>query len=460
MDNVINFARWQFAITTVYHFFFVPLTIGLGFYLAIMETFYVKTGNEKYKKMVKYWGKLFLINFAMGVVTGLVQEFQFGMNWSNYSRYVGDIFGVPLAIEALLAFFLESTFLGIWVFGWEKVSKKIHLLSIWIVSIATMISAFWILTANSFMHEPVGYTLNNGRAEMTSFTELITNPHLWVQFPHTIFAALCTGAFFILGISAYHVIKKNNTEWVKSSLKMGIIMALVSSFLVALMGDLQGKYLVKNLPMKMAAAEALWDTKDPAPLAVVAIADEENKKNSFEISVPKLLSFMSYNSFTGEVKGINDIQAEYEKKYGPGNYIPQVNLSFYSFRLMVGAGMLMILIGLLGLYFYKKGTIYNKKTLLKLMLLSIALPYLANSSGWILTEVSRAPWIVFGLLKIENAVSPTVSLSYVVTSLVSFALVYTVLAIIDVTLMVKFAKVMPEAEKKNINNKKEESVWI
>lgn len=460
MDNVINFARWQFAITTVYHFFFVPLTIGLGFYLAIMETFYVKTGNEKYKKMVKYWGKLFLINFAMGVVTGLVQEFQFGMNWSNYSRYVGDIFGVPLAIEALLAFFLESTFLGIWVFGWEKVSKKIHLLSIWIVSIATMISAFWILTANSFMHEPVGYTLNNGRAEMTSFTDLITNPHLWVQFPHTIFAALCTGAFFILGISAYHVIKKNNTEWVKSSLKMGIIMALVSSFLVALMGDLQGKYLVKNLPMKMAAAEALWETEDPAPLAVVAIADEENKKNSFEISVPKLLSFMSYNSFTGEVKGINDIQAEYEKKYGPGNYIPQVNLSFYSFRLMVGAGMLMILIGLLGLYFYKKGTIYNKKTLLKLMLLSIALPYLANSSGWILTEVSRAPWIVFGLLKIENAVSPTVSLSYVVTSLVSFALVYTVLAIIDVTLMVKFAKVMPEEEKKNINNKKEESVWI
>ncbi|AQR96300.1 cytochrome ubiquinol oxidase subunit I [Clostridium saccharoperbutylacetonicum] len=460
MDNVINFARWQFAITTVYHFFFVPLTIGLGFCLAIMETFYVKTGNEKYKKMVKYWGKLFLINFAMGVVTGLVQEFQFGMNWSNYSRYVGDIFGVPLAIEALLAFFLESTFLGIWVFGWEKVSKKIHLLSIWIVSIATMISAFWILTANSFMHEPVGYTLNNGRAEMTSFTDLITNPHLWVQFPHTIFAALCTGAFFILGISAYHVIKKNNTEWVKSSLKMGIIMALVSSFLVALMGDLQGKYLVKNLPMKMAAAEALWETKDPAPLAVVAIADEENKKNSFEISVPKLLSFMSYNSFTGEVKGINDIQAEYEKKYGPGNYIPQVNLSFYSFRLMIGAGMLMILIGLLGLYFYKKGTIYNQKTLLKLMLLSIALPYLANSSGWILTEVSRAPWIVFGLLKIENAVSPTVSLSYVVTSLVSFALVYTVLAIIDVTLMVKFAKVMPEEEKNNINNKKEESVWI
>ena len=460
MDNVINLARWQFAITTVYHFFFVPLTIGLGFFLAIMETFYVKTGNEKYKNMVKYWGKLFLINFSMGVVTGLVQEFQFGMNWSNYSRYVGDIFGVPLAIEALLAFFLESTFLGIWVFGWEKVSKKIHLLSIWIVSIATMISAFWILTANSFMHEPVGYTINNGRAEMTSFTELITNGHLWVQFPHTIFAALCTGAFFILGISAYHIIKKNKATWVMSSLKMGIIMALISSVLVALMGDLQGKYLVKNLPMKMAAAEALWESKDPAPLAAFAVIDEENKKNVFEISVPKLLSFMSYNSFTGEVKGINNIQAEYEQKYGEGNYIPNVTLSFYSFRLMVGAGMLMLLIGLAGLYFYKKGTIYDKNKLLKLMIFSIALPYLANSSGWILTEVSRAPWIVFGLLKIENAVSPTVSAGYVATSLFTFAMLYSVLAVIDVTLIVKFIKKVPIEENVKINTEKEESLWI
>jgi len=460
MDNVINLARWQFAITTVYHFFFVPLTIGLGFFLAIMETFYVKTGNEKYKKMVKYWGKLFLINFSMGVVTGLVQEFQFGMNWSNYSRYVGDIFGVPLAIEALLAFFLESTFLGIWVFGWEKVSKKIHLLSIWIVSIATMISAFWILTANSFMHEPVGYTINNGRAEMRSFTELITNGHLWVQFPHTIFAALCTGAFFILGISAYHIIKKNKATWVMSSLKMGIIMALISSLLVALMGDLQGKYLVKNLPMKMAAAEALWESKDPAPLAAVAIIDEENKKNVFEISVPKLLSFMSYNSFTGEVKGINDIQAEYEKKYGEGNYIPNVTLSFYSFRLMVGAGMLMLLIGLAGLYFYRKGTIYDKNKLLKLMIFSISLPYLANSSGWILTEVSRAPWIVFGLLKIENAVSPTVSAGYVATSLFTFAALYSVLAVIDVTLLLKFIKKVPIEDNVKINTEKEESLWI
>lgn len=278
MLNVVDLARWQFGITTVYHFFFVPLTIGLAFLLAIMESLYVKTNDEKYKVMVKYWGKLFLINFAMGVVTGLVQEFQFGMNWSNYSKYVGDIFGVPLAIEALVAFFLESTFLGIWIFGWDKVSKKIHLLSIWIVSVATVISAFWILTANSFMHQPVGYVIKNGRAEMTSFSALIGNLHLWVQFPHTVFAGLSTGAFFVLGISAYHMLKKNKEDWVKASFKISLIMAIISTILVAGMGDAQGKYLVKNLPIKMAAAEALWETKDPAPLAIIAVIDQKNKK--------------------------------------------------------------------------------------------------------------------------------------------------------------------------------------
>ncbi len=460
MDNIINLARWQFAITTIYHFFFVPLTIGLAFYLAIMETIYVKTRNEKYKKMVKYWGKLFLINFAMGVVTGLVQEFQFGMNWSTYSRYVGDIFGVPLAIEALLAFFLESTFLGIWVFGWEKVSKKIHLLSIWIVSIATMISAFWILTANSFMNNPVGYKINNGRAEMTSFTALITNGHLLVQFPHTIAAALCTGAFFIVGVSAYLLLKNRNTAWVASSFKIGMVMALISTLLVIGMGDLQAKYLVKNIPMKMAAAEALWNTKDPAPFAVVAIIDESSKKNVFEITIPKLLTFMSYDSFTGKVQGINQLEAKYEKQYGPGNYTPPVTLSFYTFRIMVGAGILMLILAFLGLFFLKKGTMVSKKLLLKLMVFAIALPYIANSCGWILTETGRSPWIVIGLLKIKDAVSPTVSLGYLIASIVTFAVLYTVLAIIDVMLMVKFIKVGDTGDDSNKKNGEEESLWI
>lgn len=463
MGDVVTLARWQFAITTIYHFFFVPLTIGLSFLLAIMESFYVKTKDEKYKQMVKFWGKLFLINFAMGVATGLVQEFQFGMNWSNYSRFVGDIFGVPLAIEALLAFFLESTFLGIWIFGWDKVSKKIHLLSIWIVAISTTLSAFWILTANSFMHEPVGYVIKNGRAEMTSFKALIENSHLWVQFPHTIFAALATAAFFILGISAYHIKNKNNAQWVKTSIKIGIITAIVSTILVAVMGDLQGKYLVKNLPMKMAAAEALWDSKDPAPLSVVSIIDEKNKKNSFEISIPRLLSFMSYNSLNGKVEGLKDIQKQYEQKYGPGNYIPPVTISFYSFRFMIGSGMLMLLVSAAALYFYKKGTLQDKEKLLKIMTFSIILPYIANATGWILTEVSRTPWIVFGLLKINQSVSPTVSKGYILTSLLVFLLLYTILIIIDISFMVKFAKKIPTGKKPGGNNQKsgrEGSLWI
>ncbi|MBC2580411.1 cytochrome ubiquinol oxidase subunit I [Clostridium sp. DJ247] len=463
MGEVITLARWQFAITTVFHFFFVPLTIGLSFFIVIIESLYVKTENPKYKQMLKFWGKLFLINFSIGVVTGLVQEFQFGMNWSNYSRYVGDIFGVPLAIEALLAFFLESTFLGIWIFGWEKVSKKIHLLSIWIVAISSTISAFWILTANSFMHEPTGYIINNGRAEMTSFAQVIENSHLWVQFPHTIFASLATAAFFILGITSYHIIKNNRDEWVKSSLKMAVITCLVSTLLVIGMGDAQGKYLVKHLPMKMAAAEALWESKDPAPLSLIAVIDEKNKKNTVEISIPKLLSFMSYNKFSGKVEGLNDIEKNYEKQYGPGDYIPPVTISFYSFRLMVAAGMLMLLISLVVIYFYKKQSIYKNTNLLKILVISIALPYIANTTGWILTEVSRTPWIVFGLLKLDQAISPTVSRNYVLTSLAAFTLLYLVLIILEILLMFKYAKKPPLKNKAFVNNLKETeegSLWI
>lgn len=463
MDQVVLLARWQFAITTVYHFFFVPLTIGLCFLLAIMETLYVKTNKDKYKKMTKFWGNLFLINFAMGVATGLVQEFQFGMNWSSYSRFVGDIFGVPLAMEALLAFFLESTFLGIWIFGWERVNKKIHLASIWIVSIATMLSAFFILAASSFMHEPTGYVIENGRAVMTSFTDILTNPHLWVQFPHTVFAAWSTGGFFVLGVSAYQLLKKNGADWVKSSLKIGIIFSLISTILVAGMGDLQGKYLVKHLPMKMAAAEALWESEDPASLGVVAIINEGQRKNSFEISIPKLLSFMSFSKFTGKVEGLNDIQAQYEAKYGPGDYIPPVTISFYSFRLMVGAGSMMLLLATAALYYLMKKTIDKKVLLLKLLVCSIALPYIANSTGWILTEVSRSPWIVFGLLKIKDAVSPNVTAGYVLTSLIVLGVIYTALIIVDISLMVKFIK-KPLSENENsnssLNGDKEGSLWI
>jgi len=313
------------------------------------------------------------------------------------------------------------------------------------------------------MHQPVGYVIKNGRAEMTSFSALIANPHLWVQFPHTVFSGISTGAFFVLGISAYHMIKKNKEDWVKSSLKLSLIIAIISTILVAGFGDAQGKYLVKNLPMKMAAAEALWNSKDPAPLGIVALIDEKNKKNLFEIGIPNLLSFMSFSKFTGKVEGINDIQAQYVQKYGPGNYIPPVTLSFYTFRLMVGSGMVMLLISFVGLYYYKKRTIYGKIKLLKLMVLSIALPYIANSTGWILTEVSRTPWIVFGLLKLDSAVSPTVSAGYVLTSLIVFFLLYLVLIVIDIKLMLKFVKITPINNnyiKLNKNKAEEESLWI
>lgn len=458
MINVI-LARWQFGATTVYHFFFVPLTIGMSFFIAIMESFYVKTNNESYKKMAKFWGHLFLINFAMGVATGLLQEFQFGMNWSNYSRFVGDVFGVPLALESLLAFFLESTFLGIWIFGWDKVSKRIHLLSIWLVAIATSLSAFFILAANSFMHYPRGYEVVNGKAVMVNFSKLLTNLHLWVQFPHTIFAAWSTASFFILGIAAYHLLRKNNAEWVKLSFKFAVAAAIVSGVLVMSLGDLQGKYVAKYLPMKLASAEALWESKAPAPLSAFSIIDQQNRRNTFELSVPKMLSFLSYSDFHSEVKGINDIQKEYEAKYGPGNYIPPVAISFYAFRIMIAAGGGMLMLCLAALYYHIKKKNYGRRTLLRLLVAAIALPYIANTAGWILTELSRYPWIVFGLLRVDDSASPTVGSNYIMTSFLIYVILYLILIAIDVSLMARFAR-KPILENEKNKGKEEESLWI
>ncbi|MDD6058130.1 MAG: cytochrome ubiquinol oxidase subunit I, partial [Clostridiales bacterium] len=333
--DTLTLSRLQFGVTTIYHFLFVPLTIGLSFLVAILETRYVKTGDERYKQMTKFWGKLFLINFAMGVVTGIVQEFQFGMNWSGYSRFVGDIFGAPLAIEALVAFFIESTFLGVWIFGWEKLSKKVHLASIWLAAIATSLSAFWILLANSFMQNPVGYTLNNGRAEMTDFGALLTNRHLWMQYPHVLTSALTTAGFFIVGISAINLLRKTNKGFFEKSFRFGAIAALIGTALVILVGHEQTRSIAKEQPMKLAAAEALWETSDPAPFAIVANIDQENRTNKAELTIPSGLSFLLYFSTTGEVQGINNLQAELEATHGPGDYIPPVAVIFYSFRAMV-----------------------------------------------------------------------------------------------------------------------------
>ncbi|HHV65426.1 MAG TPA: cytochrome ubiquinol oxidase subunit I [Peptococcaceae bacterium] len=462
MDGLL-LARWQFGITTVYHFLFVPLTLGLSVLVAIMEWQYVRTKDETYKKMAKFWGKLFLINFAMGVVTGIVQEFQFGMNWSNYSRFVGDIFGAPLAVEALAAFFIESTFIGLWVFGWDKLPPKLHLATICLVAFATNLSAFWILVANSFMQAPVGYVLNNGRAEMTDFFALLGNPHVWYQFPHTVLAGFTTAAFFVMGISAYHLLKKQNLDFFRRSFKMGLIFGVLSVLLVSGIGHSQGQYLTKAQPMKMAAAEALWETADPAPLSVFAIIDEANQTNTREIAIPKMLSFLTHNSFSGEVKGIKELQTAYEAEYGPGNYIPPVSTVYWSFRLMVAAGGLMILLSLYGLYSLIKGKLESKPLFLKMMIWAIPLPYLANTTGWFMAEIGRQPWIVQGLQRVEEAVSPTVSAGEVLVTLIGFTALYGVLAVVDVYLLKKYAQAGPEGQSLGLQLDtavKEGSLWI
>ena len=439
-------ARWQFAITTIYHFFFVPMSIGLVLLIAIMETMYVIKKDDAYKKMTQFWGKLFLINFAVGVVTGIMQEFQFGMNWASYSRFVGDVFGAPLAVEALLAFFMESTFIGVWIFGWDRLPKKMHLAAIWLVSIGTMLSAFWILMANSFMQEPVGYTVVNGHAQMSSFGALLTNPQLWVEFPHVIFGALATGSAFIAGISAYYLIKNRSVDLFKKSLSIALICGLIGSVLVAVAGDLQGKHLMVAQPMKMATAEAVWNTTgNSAPWNVIAGIDENNHTNSFQIQIPGLLSFLSYNSFQGKVTGINQLQAQEVQKYGPGNYIPPVALTFWTFRIMVFAGVLMILLSLYGLIRFYRKSIKPSSKILRWLLWGILLPYIANTTGWIMTEIGRQPWVVTGLLKTAVGVSNNVDSFSVGLTLVGFILVYSILAVVAIYLVVHFIKLGPDA---------------
>jgi len=439
--DVVLLARLQFGVVTVYHYFFVPLTLGLSILVAIMETMYVRTGDETYKKMTKFWGKLFLINFAMGVATGLVQEFQFGMNWSEYSRFMGDIFGAPLAIEALLAFYVESVFIGVWIFGWDKLSPRAHAVTAWLVAIASNVSALWILIANSFMQQPTGYVLRNGRAEMESFWALVSNGHVWVQWPHVFTAAVATAGFFVAGISAWHLRRRSDElEVFRRSFRLGAVYALIGSALVLLVGHTQAQHMIKAQPMKMAAAEALWETEDPAALCLFTIANEAERRDVWSVRIPGLLSFLAHNRFSGEVKGIKELQEEYVATYGPGDYVPPVAVSFWTFRIMVGTGTLMLLLGLWSLRVVMKEKSLEAPLLLRLMFWAIALPYLANSTGWIFTEIARQPWIVFGLQKTVDAVSPSVSSGEVLFSLVAFTLLYGGLMAADIFLLKKYAR--------------------
>ena len=439
MDSTI-LARWQFAIVTIYHFFYVPLTLGLTIFIAIIETKYVKTGDEIYKKMAKFWGKIFLINFAIGVVTGIVQEFQFGMNWSEYSRFMGDIFGAPLAIEALLAFYMESTFIGLWVFGWDKLTKKQHLTTAWLVALGSNISALWILIANSFMQHPQGYTIDpeTGRVLMSDFAALVFNPNVMLQFPHVLTSGISLAGFVVMAFSAWHLLRKHEVTFFRTSFYMASVYALIGSVLVATIGHFQGQFLIEHQPLKMASAEALWESEQPAPLSMFAIVDEENRTNTVDIGIPYMLSFLSYNNFTDEVEGINDLIAQAEDEYGPGDYLPPVTLNYWSFRTMVGAGSLMVLIAFLGVFWGKNEKLTEKTLFLKASVYAVILPYLSVSTGWILAETGRWPWIVFGLQKVEDAVSPNVPAWNVAFSLGLMAIIYTVFTVIAYKLAIKY----------------------
>jgi cytochrome d ubiquinol oxidase subunit I len=440
----ISLSRWQFALTTIYHWLFVPLTLGMGWFVAYFQTRYYQTKDETWRKMAKFWGKLFLINFAIGVVTGIVQEFQFGMNWSEYSRYVGDIFGAPLAIEALMAFFLESTFLGIWIFGEGRIPEKAHLASIWLAAIGSNLSALWILLANGWMQHPVGYVINevNGRAELVDFFALITNPKGWLFFWHTISVGFASASFFILGISAYHLARKQYTEVYKRSFQAAALVGLISSVLVFLGGHTNGQYMYETQPMKFAAIEAHFETSQPASFSILTIGDLDGNE-IWSLRVPTVLSVLACNNFTCEVLGVNDIQAEYEATYGPGNYIPIMAITYWSFRIMMTIGFIMMLLGALFLW-ATRGNYENAKWM-KYVPWVIALPYIANASGWILTETGRQPWIVQGLLKVQDAVSPNLTTVDLLISLIGYTVVYGSLAVSMVYLMKKYSIAGPDA---------------
>ena len=446
--NSLDLARWQFAITTVYHFLFVPITIGMAFLVAGLQTAWFRTGKLQYLRATKFFGKLFLINFAIGVVTGIVQEFQFGMNWSSYSRFVGDIFGAPLAMEGLLAFFLESTFLGLWIFGWDHLPKKLHLASIWLAATGTLLSAYFILAANAWMQHPVGYVLNTvkGRAELVDIKAVLTQKTALATFFHTIPSAAFTAGAFIAGISAYLIIKRKDIEMARSTFKMGAITMLISFILVSVSGDLTARIMTEQQPMKMAAAEALYDTQASAPFSLLTIGTLDGSKSVFQIGIPSVLSFMSTGNFDGVVEGVNDLEAKYDKQFGAGDYTPNVPLAYWSFRLMIGFGAIGALFVLFALWQMRKGGTPQGKWFAPAMISLPFLPLLANSFGWIFTETARQPWAVFGLIKTADGVSAVVSAGAVLFTMIVFTLLYGVLAFIEVGLTLKVIKNGPSEE--------------
>lgn len=442
--NVVTLSQWQFAATCMFHWIFVPLTLGLSIMTAWMETRYVTTGDELWLRMTKFWGKLFLINFALGVVTGITMEFQFGLNWAEYSRFVGDIFGAPLAIEATVAFFLESVFIGVWIFGWNKLSKKVHALSIWLTAIATNVSALVILLANGWMQKPVGFVIRNNRAEMNDFLSILTNDYGLIKFGHTLMSGYALAAFVIMGVSAWHLLRNNETDFFKRSFKMAATWAFAASLLLALSGDFHAAEIAEHQPSKFAAMESIWETRKNVGMSFLLFPDSSNERNAFEaFTVPSLLSYMALHEAEGEIKGLKDF---------PKDMRPPVTPVFLSFRLMVGLGFFMIAASLAGIILSRRQEFTDYRLFLTLMVFAIPAPYLAEQLGWLVAELGRQPWIVFGVLKTADAVSKSITVTQVALSLLGFTVLYGILGAIDIFLLVKYARKGPDKDLSSIIN--------
>ena len=444
-DSTVDLARLQFATTSIYHFLFVPLTLGLAPLVAAMQTLWHRSGDEGWLRLTRFFGTLMLINFAIGVATGLVQEFQFGMNWSVYSEFVGDVFGAPLAIEGLAAFFLESVFLGLWIFGWGRLAPRLHLATIWIAALGTWLSAYFILTANSWMQNPVGYRIADGRAELTDVWALLGSKFAIHAFLHTILVGISTAALLVLGVACWHLMRGRNVDLFRRAAVLAIVVAVPVTALNLAVGSRFGIVATDLQPMKISGAEALWESEKPAAFSLFQIGGftKEDPDPSFDIEVPALLSFLATGSFKEGVEGLNEIQASYEQRYGPGDYVPNIEVLYWSMRVMAYLGTLMFMVAALGAFLYWRGRLESARWFHRTAIVTIAFPFLAATAGWVLTEMGRQPWIVQGLLKTSDANSPAVSTEMLVASLVMFVVLYTVLGVVDFVLMRRYARIGP-----------------
>jgi cytochrome d ubiquinol oxidase subunit I len=440
----LDLARLQFAATSIYHFLFVPVTIGLAFLVAILQTIWHRRGDEDYLRLTRFFGALLLINVAVGVVTGLVQEFQFGMAWSSYSRFVGDVFGAPLAIEGLAAFFLESTFLGLWLFGWGRLPKGVHLATIWLVALGTVLSAAFIMAANSWMQHPVGYKIDpvSGRAQLTSIWAVLVNPLFLWAYGHVLLAALVTGAGLMLAVSAWHLRRRSDHHVFRKTARVALIVLVPAALLTMLVGSELGVSGETYQPMKIAAGEALWNTAQPASFTLFQIGGYTagDPKPSFAIKVPHLLSVLATNSWNGKVLGMNQVNAQQQKQYGAGDYMPNSFISFWSIRIMAYLAGLVFLLALWGVWLMRRKKVETSTLFLHLATWAVIIPFIMSTAGWMLTENGRQPWIVQGLQLTRNGVSPSVSATTIGISLAIFVLLYGAMAIVDAVLMIRYAR--------------------